>query len=113
MQIPQTVAIETQLRRFYAADSSDTEIEALLNSLRPTIRQCMRRGGISGEDLEDLERWCLFHQQVEQLPPEEREVVGLIFYHEWTQAQVAELFQVNVRTVRRRWESAMQKLWAR
>jgi RNA polymerase sigma-70 factor (ECF subfamily) len=63
------------------------------------------------EDLEDLERWCLFHQQVEQLPAEEREVVGLIFYHGWTQAQVAELFQINVRTVRRRWESALQKLY--
>ena len=64
------------------------------------------------EDLEDLERWCLFHQQVEQLPSEEREIVGLIFYHGWTQAQVAELFQINVRTVRRRWEAAMQKLYA-
>src|SRR4051812_9531965 len=45
------------------------------------------------ETREDLERWCLFHQQVEQLPLEEREVVGLIFYHGWTQAQVADLFQ--------------------
>ena len=40
----------------------------------------------------------------------EREVVGLVFYHGWTQAQVAELFQVDVRTVRRWWESALVKL---
>ncbi len=61
-----------------------------------------------GDD--DLERWCRFHEEVARLPAEEREVVGLIYYHGWTQAQVAELIQVNVRTVRRRWEAALVKL---
>src|SRR5438067_153673 len=37
----------------------------------------------------DLERWCAFHEGVERLPTEEREVVGLIFYHDWTQTEVA------------------------
>jgi DNA-directed RNA polymerase specialized sigma24 family protein len=36
--------------------------------------------------------------------------VGLIYYHGWTQAHVAELFQVNVRTVRRWWESVLVEL---
>ena len=45
-----------------------------------------------------------------RLPVREREVVGLVFYHGWTQGQVAELFQVDVRTVRRWWESAMVTL---
>src|SRR5205807_20356 len=58
----------------------------------------------------DLERWCAFHEGVERLPTEEREVVGLIFYHDWTQKEVAGLFQVDERTVRRRWQSAMRKL---
>jgi RNA polymerase sigma-70 factor (ECF subfamily) len=58
----------------------------------------------------ELDRWCAFHDQVEKLPAEEREVVGLIFYHGWTQAQVAELFDISDRTVRRRWEDAMKKL---
>ena len=58
----------------------------------------------------DLDRWCRFHEEVEKLPAQEREIVGLIYYHGWTQAQVAELFQVNVRTVRRWWESALVKL---
>ncbi len=61
-----------------------------------------------GDD--DLERWCRFHEEVTRLPAQEREIVGLIYYHGWTQAQVAELFQVNVRTVRRWWESALVKL---
>jgi RNA polymerase sigma factor (sigma-70 family) len=51
---------------------------------------------------EEPERWSAFHKQVEQLPVEEREVVGLIFYHGWTQAPIAELFDVSERTVRRR-----------
>jgi RNA polymerase sigma factor (sigma-70 family) len=47
---------------------------------------------------------------VECLPAEEREVVGLVFYHGWTQAKVAELFQVSERTVGRRWHSACLRL---
>jgi RNA polymerase sigma-70 factor (ECF subfamily) len=61
-------------------------------------------------DTKDLERWALFHEEVERLPVREREVVGLIFYHGWTQPQVAELFQVDVRTVRRWWESSLVRL---
>lgn len=58
----------------------------------------------------DLEKWCAFHREVEQLPVEEREVVGLIFYHGWSQQDVAALFQVTTRTVQRRWQSALRKL---
>ncbi len=63
-----------------------------------------------GDDPAELERWCAFHEQVEALPLEEREVVGLIFYHGWSQAEVAELLQVSERTVRRYWESALVRL---
>jgi RNA polymerase sigma factor (sigma-70 family) len=59
---------------------------------------------------DDLDLWSAFHEQVERLPVEEREVVGLTYYHGWTQAQIAELFQVDERTVRRRWRAAALKL---
>jgi RNA polymerase sigma factor (sigma-70 family) len=59
----------------------------------------------------DDEDWGRFHEAVEQLPGEEREIVGLIFYHNWKQADVAELFQVDVRTVQRRWQAAMHALY--
>ena len=62
--------------------------------------------------LGDLERWTAFHGEVEKLPVEEREVVGLIFYHGWSQPEVAELFRCTVRTVQRRWKAAMLKLHA-
>ena len=54
----------------------------------------------------DFEFWAGFHQAVDRLPAEEREVVGLVFYHGWTQAQIADLFAVDERTVRRRWQRA-------
>ena len=41
---------------------------------------------------------------------EEKEVVSLIFYHGWTQAQVAAFFQVGERTVRRWWVSAQLRI---
>ena len=58
----------------------------------------------------DNDPWVRFHEAVDQLPVEEREVVGLVFYHGWTQAQIAELFQVDERTIRRRWASACKRL---
>jgi RNA polymerase sigma-70 factor (ECF subfamily) len=65
-----------------------------------------------GGGADDLDLWVGFHRAVERLPAEEREVVGLTFYHGWSQAQVAELFGVGARTVRRRWRSACLKLSA-
>jgi RNA polymerase sigma factor (sigma-70 family) len=55
----------------------------------------------------ELERWARFHEAVDELPAEEREVVSLIFYHGWTQAEVAQCLQMGERTVRRRWELAL------
>ncbi len=61
-------------------------------------------------DARELDRWCAFHEAVEQLPADEREVFGFVYYHGWTRTWIAELFQVDERTVRRRWQSACLKL---
>jgi RNA polymerase sigma factor (sigma-70 family) len=58
----------------------------------------------------EADRWVRFHEAVDRLPIEEREVVGLVFYHGWTQDQIAELFGVDQRTVRRRWKAACERL---
>jgi RNA polymerase sigma factor (sigma-70 family) len=55
---------------------------------------------------DELERWCRFHEAIERLPVAEREVMGLVFYHGWSQKQIAELFQVDERTIRRWWRHA-------
>jgi RNA polymerase sigma factor (sigma-70 family) len=57
-----------------------------------------------------LAEWCEFHQHLNQLPPEEREVVGLLFYQGLTQAEAAAVLNVAVRTVQRRWQGALLKL---
>ncbi|MFO0823231.1 MAG: sigma-70 family RNA polymerase sigma factor [Gemmataceae bacterium] len=53
----------------------------------------------------DLDQFTAFHEALEQLPVEEREVIGLGYYHGWPQAQIAELFGVSTRTVQR-WHEA-------
>lgn len=74
----------------------------------PKMQDAVAPGDSSSRS--DLEKWQSFHQEVEKLPTEEREVVSLIFYHGWTQIEVAELFQVSERTIRRHWQSAMLRL---
>ena len=63
-----------------------------------------------GDDDDDLERWASFHEAVAQLPVEEGEVIGLSFYHGWTQTDIAGVLQVSDRTVRRYWQSAVLRL---
>lgn len=62
------------------------------------------------ETPDDFEFWVRFHQAVDKLSDAEREVVGLVFYHGWKQKQIADLFGVDERTVRRRWHRACDNL---
>jgi RNA polymerase sigma-70 factor (ECF subfamily) len=51
----------------------------------------------------DLMEWTCFHEVVEGLPDEEREVFDLLFYEGLTQEQAANVLDTSVRTVKRRW----------
>lgn len=62
------------------------------------------------EQPEDLQGWSSFHAQVESLPGEEREIVGLLFYEGLTQEEAAHVLGVSLRTVKRRWQSARCRL---
>jgi RNA polymerase sigma factor (sigma-70 family) len=57
-----------------------------------------------------LLEWTEFHELVESLPAEEREIVDLLWYQQLTQEQAAALLGVTARTVRRRWQDARYKL---
>ena len=57
-----------------------------------------------------LAQWSELHQHIGGLPEEEREVVGLLFYQGLSQAEVAEVLNVSVRTVQRRWHAALCRL---
>jgi RNA polymerase sigma factor (sigma-70 family) len=58
----------------------------------------------------NLAEWSEFHRQVDALPEDEREVFGLIWYGDLTQAEAASVLGVSVRTVIRRWQSARVRL---
>jgi RNA polymerase sigma-70 factor (ECF subfamily) len=57
-----------------------------------------------------LTEWCEFHRHLSELPAEEREVVGLLFYQGLSQAEAAAVLNVSVRTVQRRWQAALLRL---
>jgi RNA polymerase sigma factor (sigma-70 family) len=59
---------------------------------------------------DELEEWCEFHRQIDELPEEEREVVDLHFYQGPSKAEAAELLGVHVHTVQRLWNAALQRL---
>ncbi|MFQ5730670.1 MAG: sigma-70 family RNA polymerase sigma factor [Planctomycetaceae bacterium] len=60
-----------------------------------------------------LAEWREFHEQVQRLPGEQREVVSLLYYQGLTQAAAAAVLGVTVRTVQRRWQSALLALHRR
>ena len=64
---------------------------------------------VSGEP-SNLMEWTEFHEQVEAMPEEEREVFNLVWYEEMNHEQVAEILGVTTRTVRRRWQDARYRL---
>jgi RNA polymerase sigma-70 factor (ECF subfamily) len=55
-------------------------------------------------------RWAELHELTDQLPPEEREVVGLLFYQGLSQAEAVEVLGVSLRTLQRRWHDALCRL---
>jgi RNA polymerase sigma-70 factor (ECF subfamily) len=57
-----------------------------------------------------LAEWTEFHQQVEALPEEEREVFNLLWYEQMTHDEAAEVLGVTARTIRRRWQDARYRL---
>lgn len=53
-----------------------------------------------------LAAWTEFHDKVQELPEEEREVFELIWYQALAHAEVAALLDVSTKTVKRRWQAA-------
>lgn len=57
-----------------------------------------------------LAQWTELHRHIEELPEEERDVVGLLFYQGLAQAEAAEVLGLSLRTLQRRWHAALWKL---
>ncbi len=65
----------------------------------------------AGPDPCSLAQWSELHQQIDALPDEEREIVGMLFYQGLSQAEAAEVLGVSLRTVQRRWHTALCQLY--
>jgi RNA polymerase sigma-70 factor (ECF subfamily) len=65
------------------------------------------------DDPARLVDWTEFHDQVEALPAEQKEVFDLLWYQGLSQAEVAALLGVTERVVRYRWRAARLKLHER
>lgn len=57
-----------------------------------------------------LVQWSEFHQAVDNLPPDFRDVFQLVWYAEMTQAQIAKMLKISERTVLRRLNQARLEL---
>lgn len=63
-----------------------------------------------GREPESLELWGRFHETVEALPEEQREVVNLLWYEGLPQPKAAKLLDISLATLKRRWQSARMNL---
>ena len=61
-------------------------------------------------DPAQLALWTEFHEQVEQLPADEREVFNLRWYEALSEEETASVLETSTRTVRRRWLNARLRL---
>ena len=61
-------------------------------------------------DPADLAQWTEIHEAIGELPDAEREAVDLIFYQGLSQDDSAGILGVSVRTLQRRWHSALVRL---
>ncbi len=95
-------------RRFYGPEGigANQESRAPEDSHHPGPEH---KGDLSHEP-SSLAQWTELHQQIGALPDDEREVVGLLFYQGLSQAEAAEVLNISVRTVQRRWHTALCKL---
>ncbi len=57
-----------------------------------------------------IAQWTEMHERIDALPPEEREIMDLLFYQGLSQAEAAEVLKLSLRTVQRRWHDALWKL---
>ncbi|WP_296456317.1 sigma-70 family RNA polymerase sigma factor [Rubinisphaera sp.] len=61
-------------------------------------------------DIHAMETWGDFHQMIERLPEEERQVVDLLWYHGMTQDAAAKVLKITTRRFRRLWRQARMSL---
>jgi RNA polymerase sigma-70 factor (ECF subfamily) len=108
------------VRHFYRLAATEIRRELIdlcrhcqrLNETAPAGEDQLDDAGNRSEriSIAELRRWIVLHDSVEALPESEREVFELIWYHEMTRGEAAELLGQPVVEVRRLWRSARLNL---
>jgi RNA polymerase sigma-70 factor (ECF subfamily) len=65
----------------------------------------------TANDGKRLAAWTAFHEQMDLLPAQEREVFELHWYQGLTHGDAAEVLGVSLDTIKRRWQSARLLLY--
>jgi RNA polymerase sigma factor (sigma-70 family) len=97
-------------KHYYGPQGLGANYATVEGDAQQTVAGLGHAPSATGEDPGRLERWANFHDQVERLPDEDKEVFDLLWYQQLSQAEVAQLLDVSERTVKRRWASARLKL---
>ncbi|MCA8988335.1 MAG: sigma-70 family RNA polymerase sigma factor [Planctomycetaceae bacterium] len=63
-------------------------------------------GGELTTDPRRVAEWTEMHRVIESLPDESREMFDLLWYHELSQEEAAQIVGISVRQVKRRWRDA-------
>ena len=101
------------LRKYYGPEGPGGKIET--NNPADSSDSTPRPAFEPGTDTADpalLAELTEIHRRIEALPEEERQVVDLIWYHDLSQQEVADLLGVSLRTVKYRWQAARVRLGA-
>lgn len=72
------------------------------------LERVAHAAAVPEESPETLHSWTRFHEIAAELPDEERELFGLVWYAGATQLEIATTLGISPRTVRRRWEQTKQ-----
>ena len=62
------------------------------------------------EEPQNLNAWTEFHERIDRLSTDERDVVHLLWYSGATQGEAAKVLDISLATLKRRWQSARLRL---
>lgn len=89
-------------RHHFGAEGAAARHESDPGRLSGSAERSHSQLGRRDDSPETLDAWARFHESVELLPEDERDVFNLIWYGEMTQKEAAEMLGVSERTVLRR-----------
>ena len=92
-------------RRYYGPEGLGANYESAAMDSDDKVLARYEKVDVEGKP-GSLMEWTEFHAKVEELPEEQREVFGVLWYGGLSQKEAVEALGISERTLRRRWRSA-------